>query len=150
MCTALVEIDASFIAPTQSGPAASSSNAPQTAISRTRKQALNSSDPLYASLRDANFAIVGTILNRMARRLSDDYEGRHQAKTVSQIRDFVNKLSGLQAEHQSLRLRIYPFECPLISDTNLAENIMSYTSSDTFSRTLEVQQSMLNIYCLSN
>jgi hypothetical protein len=25
-------------------------------------------------LRDVNFAIVGTVLNRVARRLSDDYE----------------------------------------------------------------------------
>lgn len=74
-------------------------------MGKTRKQPLNSTDLLYASLRDSNFAIVGTILNRVARRLMEDYEGRHQAKTVSQIREFVNKLGGLQAEHHSLRLR---------------------------------------------
>ena len=115
---ALVELDASVIAPPPSSPSASSSVAHQTPPSRTRKHPLNSSDPLYASLRDVNFAIVGTILNRVARRLSDDYEvhilfqvadfqGRHQAKTVSQIKEFVNRLTGLQAEHQSLRLRMH-------------------------------------------
>ena len=56
------------------GPSASSSGAQQNPLSRTRKQPLNSTDPLYASLRDLNFAVVGTVLNRVARRLSDDYE----------------------------------------------------------------------------
>ena len=40
------------------------------------------------------------------RKVGEDvYEGRHQAKTVTQIRDFVGRLSSLQAEHQALRLR---------------------------------------------
>jgi hypothetical protein len=72
--TALVELDTSLIAPPPTGPSASSSVVQQTPSSRTRKHPLNSSDPLYASLRDVNFAIVGTVLNRVARRLSDDYE----------------------------------------------------------------------------
>jgi len=71
---ALVELDSNLISPATNTPPASSSVAQQTAPPRTRKQALNSSEPLYASLRDINFAIVGTILNRVARRLSDDYE----------------------------------------------------------------------------
>lgn len=71
---ALVELDTSLVAPAPNAPTASSSVAQQTASSRTRKHPLNSSDPLYASLRDINFAIVGNILNRVARRLSDDYE----------------------------------------------------------------------------
>jgi vacuolar protein sorting-associated protein 33A len=71
---ALVELDTTIISPATDTPSASSSATPQTPQLRTRKQALNSSDPLYASLRDVNFAIVGTVLNRVARRLSDDYE----------------------------------------------------------------------------
>ena len=54
---------------------------------------------------DLNFAIVGNILSKNAKRLFEDYEERHQAKTVTQIKDFVGKLGGLQSEHQSLRLR---------------------------------------------
>ena len=71
---ALVELDTSLVAPPNAGPSASSSVAQQTPPSRTRKHPLNSSDPLYVSLRDVNFAIVGNVLNRVARRLSDDYE----------------------------------------------------------------------------
>ena len=71
---ALVELDTSLTSPPSNNPTTSSSTAPLPSAPRTRKQALNSSDPLYASLRDVNFAIVGTVLNRVARRLSDDYE----------------------------------------------------------------------------
>jgi hypothetical protein len=41
--------------------------------------------------------------------LFSELEGRHQAKTVSQIKEFVGKLTGLQAEHHALRLRISSF-----------------------------------------
>jgi hypothetical protein len=53
----------------------------------------------------------------------------------------VNKLGGLQAEHHSLRLRIPHHFRKLIADTNLAEDIMTYTSQQTFIRVLEIQQS---------
>jgi len=71
---ALVELDVGMFGATTGGPAASSSTTPSISQGKTRKQPLNSTDPLYASLRDANFAIVGAILNRVARRLMDDYE----------------------------------------------------------------------------
>ena len=72
---------------------------------KLKKIPLNSNDKLFSQLRDMNFAVVGGILSQVARRIQDDYEGRHQVKTVSQIRDFIGKLNNLRAEHQSLRLR---------------------------------------------
>jgi len=96
---ALVELDAALISPAPSAPAASSSGSPQPLpSSRTKKQALNSSDPLYASLRDVNFAVVGTVLNRVARRLSDDYE-------VESLRNFSHFRDGTKPR-QSHRSRI--------------------------------------------
>jgi len=92
---------------------------------------LDSSDHLYATLRDRNFAVVGSELNKIARRLNDDYEGRHQAKTVTQMKDFVNKLGGLQSEHHALRLH-----------TNLTEEILNSTKADFFNKSLEVQQNL--------
>lgn len=41
---------------------------------KTRKIVLDSNDVLFANLRDLNFAVVGTTLNKVARRLNDDYE----------------------------------------------------------------------------
>ncbi|KAK9469504.1 Sec1-like protein [Lipomyces arxii] len=99
---------------------------------KTRKVVLDSNDALFGTLRDLNFAVVGTTLNKIARKLNEDYEERHQAKTVSQIKDFVSKLGGLQAEHQSLRLH-----------TNLAEEIMTRTQTEFFNRSLEVQQNLV-------
>ncbi|KAK9457716.1 Sec1-like protein [Dipodascopsis uninucleata] len=99
---------------------------------KLKKIILDSNDLLYSNIRDVNFALVGPTLNKVARKLNEDYEERHQAKTVSQIKEFVSKLSGLQAEHQSLRLH-----------TNLAEEIMNRTQTELFNRSLEVQQNLV-------
>ncbi|KAJ9269015.1 hypothetical protein DTO212C5_4854 [Paecilomyces variotii] len=126
------DIDSAIVgaAPLQSAQA-SSSAAPQPAPKpgTKRKIQLDSTDQLFNQLRDANFAIVGDILNRVARRLESDYESRHSAKTTHELRDFVNKLPAYQQEHQSLKIH-----------TNLAEDIMRQTRSDIFRKILEVQQ----------
>ncbi|CZT47326.1 probable vacuolar sorting protein [Rhynchosporium secalis] len=98
---------------------------------KKRKVMLDSSDKLYEQLRDTNFAIVGSLLNKVARRLKTDYDGRHGTKTTAELRDFVNKLPGYQAEQQSLKIH-----------TGLAEEIMKHTRTDQFSRLLEVQQNL--------
>lgn len=96
-----------------------------------RKIQLDSSDKLYDQLRDSNFAIVGTLLNKVARRLQTDYEARKGERTTSELREFVNKLPGYQAEQQSLKIH-----------TGLAEEIMKHTRSETFTRVLETQQNL--------
>ncbi|KAG0140954.1 hypothetical protein CROQUDRAFT_664506 [Cronartium quercuum f. sp. fusiforme G11] len=101
--------------------------------SRRKKHLLSStSDPLFSELRDRNFALVGTTLNRIAKRINADYERRNEARTVKQIRDFVGRLAGLQNEHQALRLH-----------TGLSEQIMTTTTSDEFNVTLEIQQNLV-------
>lgn len=98
---------------------------------KTRKIRLDSSDKLYESLRDANFAIVGGLLNRVARRLQTDYDSRHNNQTTAELKAFVKNLAGYQAEQQSLKIH-----------TGLAEEIMKYTRTPQFSRLLEVQQNL--------
>ncbi|GAK64480.1 vacuolar protein sorting 33A [Moesziomyces antarcticus] len=113
-------------------PHASGSGTPlqMTSTPKKRKHRLDAStDVLFGEIRDLNFAVVGDRLHRAAKRLNHDYEGRHQAKTVSQIRAFVGKLGGLQSEHASLRLH-----------TGLTEKIMEWTAREEFNRMLEVQQ----------
>lgn len=89
--------------------AAGGSSAPTTtgaAAAKRRKHLLSAtSDALFGQLRDVNFAVVGSVLNRTARRLNEDYEKRHLAKTPQELRAFVGQLGGLQNEHQALRLR---------------------------------------------
>lgn len=97
-----------------------------------KKVQLDGSDSLYSQLRDANFAVVGPLLNKVARRLQSTYESRNTAqKTTAELREFVNKLGGYQAEQASLKLH-----------TNLAEEIIKTTRSETFSKVLEVQQNV--------
>ncbi|KAJ5267512.1 hypothetical protein N7478_010320 [Penicillium angulare] len=125
------EIDTSIVGQPSGPQTQESSKSPQQAKQGLkRKIQLDASDQLFNQLRDANFAIVGDILNKVARRLETEYETRHSAKTTTELRDFVNKLPAYQLEHQSLR-----------THTNLAEEIMRLTRSETFRKILDVQQS---------
>lgn len=123
------EIDTSIVGPAPGQQGKAPTVPAQQGLSR--KIQLDSSDKLYDQLRDTNFAIVGDLLNKVARRLKHDYESRHGAKSTSELRDFVNKLPGYQAEQQSLNVH-----------TGLAEEITKHTRSDFFSRVLEVQQNL--------
>lgn len=78
---------------------------PQATATKKRKHHLSSEDRLFAELRDLNFAIVGTRLSKLARRLETDYGGAKNLKSVSQMKDFVGKLGNLKSEQESLRLR---------------------------------------------
>ncbi|KAH9004143.1 Sec1-like protein [Lactarius hatsudake] len=138
-----VEVPASLLnapnAPSNTNPTVSGSTstapAPALAQEKKRKHHLTAStDPIFAELRDLNFASVGKRLNKAARRLDEDYRARHQA-SVSQLRDFVGKLGSLQAEHRALQLH-----------TGLSEIIMPVTRSEIFNKSLEIQQNLLASY----
>jgi len=124
------EVDSSVVggAAPQTGQTGSAST------SMKRKIMIDPKDSLYSTLGDSNFAIVGNLLNKAARRLQSSTE-RNQlaAKTTAELREFVAKLPGYQAEQASLKLH-----------TSLAEEIIKYTHTDIFTRSLEVQQ---NIMC---
>lgn len=122
------DVDSSIVG---AAPQPQGSKGVAAAAPKKRKIQLDSSDKLYAQLRDTNFAIVGSLLNKVARRLKDDYESRHGTKSTAELRDFVNKLPGYQAEQQSLKVH-----------TGLAEEIMKHTRTEQFGRLLEVQQNL--------
>jgi len=115
-------------AASQSTSAAAAAGSAQT---RKRKIQLDSSDKLFDQLRDTNFAIVGGLLHKVARRLQSDYDSRHASKTTAELKDFVSKLPGYQAEQASLKIH-----------TGLTEEIIKYTGTDVFNRLLEVQQNL--------
>jgi vacuolar protein sorting-associated protein 33A len=101
---------------------------------RKRTIQLDSTDKLYEQLRDANFAIVGSLLNKVARRLQQvqtDYENKHKTKTIAELKDFVGQLPSYQQEHQSVKIH-----------TGLAEDILKHTRTDQFKGLLEVQQNL--------
>ncbi|PHH75755.1 hypothetical protein CDD82_4301 [Ophiocordyceps australis] len=105
-----------------------------TAQSRKRTVQLDGTDKLYEQLRDANFAVVGGMLNKVARRLQQvqsDYESKQKTKTLAELKEFVGQLPGYQQEHQSARIH-----------TGLAEEIIKHTRTDQFKGLLEVQQNL--------
>lgn len=139
-----VELPASIVNPplsankngiTNGSGSESGSTTMGTALSSTglKKASLNAStDALLQETQHSNFAVVGPKLNRVARQLQVDYEKRHEAKTVSEIKEFVSKLGGLQQVHQSLRFH-----------TNLAENLMTLVQGEEFNKWLEIQQNIV-------
>ncbi|KAF2790945.1 Sec1-like protein [Melanomma pulvis-pyrius CBS 109.77] len=124
------EVDSSVVggAAPQPGQTGSAST------SMKRKVLIDPKDSLYTTLGDSNFAIVGNLLNKAARRLQSSTE-RNQlaAKTTAELRDFVAKLPGYQAEQASLKIH-----------TSLAEEIIKHTHTDIFTRSLEVQQNIMS------
>lgn len=124
-----VEVDSSTVGAAPAPQAGSSSAAATQSLKR--KVLLDGTDSIYGNLRDSNCAVVGPLLNKVARRLQSTYDSRSSAKTTAELREFVTKLPGYQAEQASLKLHI-----------NLAEEVIKRTRSDIFSRVLEVQQNI--------
>jgi len=126
------EVDSSVLGNTPA-PRQDQGSSPAATTATKRKIQLDSSDKLYPSLRDNNFATIGPILNRTARRLQSDQQNIKQSdQSISDLKSFVSKLPAHQAESASLNIH-----------TSLAQEIMKFTQSDLFGRSLEVQQNLL-------
>ncbi|XP_064612161.1 vacuolar protein sorting-associated protein 33A-like [Liolophura sinensis] len=98
-----------------------------------KKFILNSSDELYADLRDKNFNAVGAVVSKKAKAITAQFDERHTAKTVSEMKTFVSKLPHLQGARQSLA-----------THTSIAELIKEVTNTDQFMDTLRCQQEFIN------
>ena len=121
-----VDLDPSILAEEQ-GKAGGAAGA-----TRSTKRELNNNDSLYGTIRNLNFGELGPLLNKLARGVSEGYEERHQAQTVTQIRDYMKKLSKLQQEHKSLSTHVA-----------LAERIQRITKQEAFHKRLECEQDAL-------
>ena len=89
-------------------------------------------DRVVAVIRDDNFAVVGMKLHEVAKRLNQDYDTRHTARTVPQMRAFVGRLGGLEQDRANLSIH-----------TGLAQAIMRETGSERFARVLEIEQNLV-------
>lgn len=126
------EVDSSVLGGA-SAPRQDRNSSPAPTVATKRKVQLDSSDKLYPLLRDNNFATIGPTLNRTARRLQSDQQNIKQSdQSISDLKSFVSKLPAHQAESASLN-----------THTSLAQEIMKFTQSEMFGRSLEVQQNLL-------
>ncbi|CAL1537718.1 unnamed protein product [Lymnaea stagnalis] len=106
-------------------------NTKDEALTEPKKFILNSADELYAELRDKNFNAVGSIVSRKAKTITAEFDERHAAKTVGEMKQFVSKLPHLQAARSSLGIH-----------TSIAELIKEVTDSDEFLDSLRCQQEL--------
>ncbi|SCU98511.1 LADA_0H13498g1_1 [Lachancea dasiensis] len=96
-------------------------------------------DEVWDELKFKNFGALGPRLNEMARGLQAEYDARHQAESVGEIKQFVENLSSLQERQKFLKLH-----------TALSSKVVSeVTEKDAgedesmFNRILELEQDMI-------
>eukprot|EP00300_Choanocystis_sp_HF-7_P025246 c26980_g1_i1.p1 GENE.c26980_g1_i1~~c26980_g1_i1.p1 ORF type:complete len:620 (+),score=184.98 c26980_g1_i1:70-1860(+) len=99
---------------------------------RKIKLPLNHSDRVFSEIRDMNFSVLGPTLTKKAKYIHANYEERHTADSVTDLRNFTKKLEDLQAQHRSLT-----------AHTNIADKIGQQINKESFHRRLEVEQGLL-------
>lgn len=72
---------------------------------------------IFEQIRDLNFADVGPLLARRIRRLGAEYDERHGAQNISELKRFVSKLGVLKGEHRELQQHIN-MSCALLDARN--------------------------------
>ncbi|CAH0713728.1 unnamed protein product, partial [Brenthis ino] len=110
---------------------------PEVTARERKRIILNSSEELFAELRDANFATVGTALAKKARVIKTQLDERHNDKSVQEIKQFVSRLPQMLANKQSLA-----------THTAIAEYIKETTDSFEFHDTIQCEEDFLN--CIDN
>lgn len=101
-------------------------------IKSTKSFVLNSSEEIFADLRDKNFNAVGPTLSKKAKAISAQFDERHGARTVRDLKLFVDKMPQMQAIHKSLQNQMY-----------IAERINDATKCSEFSDVLHYEQDLL-------
>mmetsp|Transcript_1248 Transcript_1248/g.2696 ORF Transcript_1248/g.2696 Transcript_1248/m.2696 type:complete len:665 (-) Transcript_1248:35-2029(-) len=113
------------------------SSAPQVGDKKAKvKVQFNSSDQLFALLRDANFEQVGSIVKKRATFLKavQDEKDSLQGKSVTEIKEYVRKLKEINIQQEKNLLSLH---------TSIALEIKSLVTSCLFSRRLEIEQGIL-------
>ncbi|VDP54270.1 unnamed protein product [Soboliphyme baturini] len=103
-----------------------------TGQSQTFVQTLNSSEDLYAELRNLNFNAVATVLREKVKNVSEQIEEKNRATTIMEYKEFVKKLPALQVLRSSVSVH-----------TTVAEMVKEFTRSIHFLDTLKCEQGTL-------
>ncbi|XP_059089713.1 vacuolar protein sorting-associated protein 33A-like [Tigriopus californicus] len=94
---------------------------------------LHSGEDMFCELRDKNFNAVGPTLSKKAKYVSSQFEERHEAKTVQELKSFVDKLPQMKILKQSLSIH-----------TTIAELVKKATDDRRFLENLQVEQELVN------
>lgn len=89
------------------------------------------SDPLLHSIRDLNFSDLGPTLASIATDLSASFARKDSLASVGEIKAFVQGIGGLKGAKQALGVH-----------TDWAERLLGLVGKESFTRVLDIQQSM--------
>ncbi|KAK3751808.1 hypothetical protein QZH41_013274, partial [Actinostola sp. cb2023] len=112
-----------FPNPEEKGPGTSQQ------ASGPKKVVLNSSDELYSDIRDLNFSAVGLQLSRRAKQISAAFEEHKTAKTVGEMKQYVQRLPYMQKSKASLAIHM-----------SIAELIKEKTDDEEFREDVRLEQ----------
>ncbi|XP_013146836.1 PREDICTED: vacuolar protein sorting-associated protein 33A [Papilio polytes] len=110
---------------------------PEVTAREKKRVVLNSSEELFAELRDCSFTVVGAALSRKAHVIKTQLEERHGERSVQEIKQFVARLPQMLANKQSLA-----------THTAIAEYLKETTDSFEFQDTIQCEEDFLN--CVDN
>ncbi|SCU90261.1 LAME_0E07756g1_1 [Lachancea meyersii CBS 8951] len=96
-------------------------------------------DEVWNELKFKNFGALGSRLNELARELQAGYDSRHQAESVSEIKQFVENLGGLQERQKLLKLHTALSSKVLkeVADKDEGEG------ESLFNRVMEIEQDLI-------
>ncbi|KAL0818293.1 hypothetical protein ABMA28_008781 [Loxostege sticticalis] len=110
---------------------------PEVTAREKKRIILNSSEELFAELRDCNFTAVGAALSKKARVIKTQLDERHNDKSVQEIKQFVSRLPQMLANKQALA-----------THTAIAEYIKETTDDFDFHDTIQCEEDFVN--CIDN
>ncbi|XP_022831603.1 vacuolar protein sorting-associated protein 33A [Spodoptera litura] len=110
---------------------------PEATAREKKRIVLNSSEELFAEIRDCSFTSVGAALSKKARVIKTQLDERHKDKSVQEIKQFVSRLPQMLANKQSLA-----------THTGIAEYIKETTDTFEFHDMVQCEEDFLN--CVDN
>jgi hypothetical protein len=62
----------------------------------------STTDPLFAEVRDVSVSVIGQLLSKKANYISECYKEKDALKSISEIKDFMDRFKVIQSQHSSL------------------------------------------------
>lgn len=112
----------------QDSKLSSSSSSETDGQPKIKQLKLNSSDELFGKIRDKTFYEVGPIIKERCDYLSARYDERHQAKTITEIKQFVENLSIMEVARASIANQIPAAE--LVKETVESEAFIQLSEAE--------------------
>lgn len=97
---------------------------PEDKFKESKLVVLNSSEDLFAELRDQNFSAVGGILRLKTNEIQEIYRQKDKAQSMHEMKKLVQQLPALNTLKQSLTIRKFQFLCVNFKNIRLKNTLI--------------------------